>query len=73
MPFLLTFWGTEGGKNAIAFFQTVHSIILIVLIVQLQVLVLEGTALFVIIIGIMMIHIAPFVVVQERARTGARA
>jgi hypothetical protein len=69
--FFFPFGVAKEAKKTITFFRTVHSIVLIVLIIQVQVLALEGTALFVNIIGNMMICIALSAAAQARATTGA--
>ncbi len=56
--FLFPFWSGEGGKDAIIFLWTVD--LSVVLVVQVQILALEGTALLAVIIRDMMICVAPF-------------
>ncbi len=62
MLFLFPFWGGEGDKDAIVFFWMVD--LSAVLILQEQILALERTALLVIIIGDVMIPIAPFLLLE---------
>jgi hypothetical protein len=61
MPFLLPFWIGEGGKNGIPFLWTVD--LSVVVIIQVQILALEGIAWLGVIMGDMMICVAPFAAV----------
>jgi hypothetical protein len=50
---LFSFWSGEGGKNSMAFLWTVD--LSVIFVIQVQILVLEGTAWLAVIMGDMMI------------------
>ncbi len=62
--FLFPFWSGKGGEDTVVFFWMVESS---VVVIQVQILRLEGTALLAVIIGNMMICVAPFATAWVRA------
>ncbi len=68
---LLCFWIMEGGKNGIAFVGMVE--VSAVFILRVWILVLEGSARLAVIMGDMMVGIAPVPTAWGRARMGALA